>query len=450
MKPTDKLWFVWVLRILYTLAFPNVDRSTCITSCFRRFSVGPQGTSLRKHAHGRDAHIFENDRCVLGKWAGFMLTVGQEGSPLIKINGGSDIWAVVFAPNGEYLVSGSAVGGVRVWRVEDGKQMATVEARAVKCLAVSKDDRWIGAGTDYGDVIVWHTKTYEKVLSNTENGHNINGVDFSPDSTRLISASDDCTATIWDIATRKRVQTLRHGDWVRAAKYSPQGDRIATATENSVRIWDSNGGRPLVDITVTVIPWYNSGLLWFNDNLFVISDSKVKQLNASTGLAVSEWLVPGSDNTSCIALPKHGGLIAYSAKDTVTFLDTSTHAQLGLIQHPQKIRSSVLSPDDRFLANVGRGGIIAINSLVNIQVSVLSCSIVVHIDHFLSPIIFPTCITRCYTKDVITDVSNRRTCIFYLETRAWRAETTRVRYDPSGVHEPKCDPTQVERSRRSR
>ena len=78
-----------------------------------------------------------------------MLTVGQEGSPLIKINSGSDIRAVAFAANGEYLVNCGG-RGVRVWRVEDGEHMATVsEAKHVECLALSKDGRWIAAGTGW-------------------------------------------------------------------------------------------------------------------------------------------------------------------------------------------------------------------------------------------------------------------------------------------------------------
>ena len=392
----------------------------------------------------RDDHVFQNDRCVLGKWVAFKLTVGQEGSSLIKINGGSDLRAVVFAANGEYLVSGGA-GGVRVWRAEDGKQLATMVTRDVQCLAVSKDGRWIAAGTIWGNVFVWDARTHEKVFSHRQDSQckDINEVDFSPDSTRLVAASDKGTASIWDISTRKRVQKLRHGDWVTAAKYSPQGDRIATATPDSIRVWDSNNGSLLVNIPVST--WENTGILWFNNHLFVISDSKIKQFEASTGSTVSEWPVPNSNSDSCIALPKHGGFIAYSAKNTVTFWDVSTHAQLGLIQHPQMIRSNVLSPDDRFLAIVEPGGTITINTLAH-TVSVLTHSIMVHMDHFLGPTVFPTCITRYHAKNIDIDVSNS---IFSLETRSWRVVTTRVLYYSSSVHEPKCDPTQVERSHKS-
>ena len=321
-----------------------------------------------------------------------MLTIGQEASLLTEINAGSDIWAVAFASNGEYLVSGGR-NDVRVWRVEDGKQMATLGARGVLCLAVSKVGRWIAAGAYWGEVFVWDAKTYEKVFSRTEDTKNTNGVDFSPDSSRLVSASDNRTATIWDTTTRKRVQTLNHKRSAIAAKYSPQGDRIATATPDSVRVWDSNDGRVLVDIKVEVTPWYNTGLLWLDNHLFVLSDRNITQFEASTGSAVSEWPIFDISLLSSIALPKHGKFIAYTTSNTVTLWDTSTHAQLGRIQHAQNVYSIAVSPDDRLLAIGGEGGKITINSLSHITVSVLSRWIVVHMNSRLAPIrrIQPLC-----------------------------------------------------------
>ena len=144
-------------------------------------------------------------------------------------------------------------------------------------------------------------------------------------------------------------------DQVKAAKYSPQGDRIATASFDSVRVWNSKNGRLLVDIKVTVTPWFNTGLLWVNNLLFVVSDSKIKEIEASNGSVVSEWPAPNTHSGSCIALPKHGKFIAYSTLRTVTFWDTVTHAQLGLIQHSKNIRSIAVSPDDLLLAIGGWG-----------------------------------------------------------------------------------------------
>jgi WD40 repeat protein len=300
-----------------------------------------------------------------------MLTVEQEASPLLEINGGRKLEAVTFTANGECIVGGAS-GGLGVWRVKDGKQMATLAAQDVQCLAVSKDGRWIAAGTEGGYANVWDAKTFEHVFTHRKDHSVVYGVDFSPDdSTRLVTASKNYTAAVLDVTTRQQVLRLDHEDWVVAAKYSPQGDRIATATRESVRVYDSNDGRLLVDIPMAVAPWFNTGLLWSNNHLFVVSDSKIKRLEPFTGSTVSAWRVSGSTSLSCIALLQHGEFIGYSANDTVTFWDTSTRTRLGFIQHTQSIRSIACSPDARFLAIGGRGGKVTIRSLSHITVSMV-------------------------------------------------------------------------------
>jgi len=315
-----------------------------------------------------------------------MLTIGQERRGPMEINIGDSLYAVAFSVNGEYVLSGGLCG-VRVWRVEDGNQVARMEADYVQCLAVSRNGRWIAAGTRWGEVRVWDATTYNPVFARNEDSDDIYGVDFSPDSTRLVSASNSCKAIVWDIATRSKVQTLDRdgGGGVIAAKYSPQGDRIATASRNSVRVYDSNDGRLLAEIRVRVTPWYNSGLLWFSSCLLVVSDGKVKQIEASTGSVVLEWTVPNSVNLSCIALPKHGNFIAYSTERAVTLWDTSTHTWLGLIQHPQDIGSIAHSPDDKFIAIGGEYGKIVIESLYPLSVSSASwyCWIMTYLNNFI-------------------------------------------------------------------
>lgn len=294
-----------------------------------------------------------------------VLRVGKERSPVIEINVGSPIQTMAFSTSGEYLLS-CDIKRVQVWRVEDNKQMATMAAEYVQCLAVSRDGRRIAAGKYNGEIVVWDTKTYETVFVHKEGISDIRGVDFSPDATRLVTASLNGTASIWDVATRERVVgPLRHEDRVVAAKYSPQGDRIATATydRNSVLLYDSNDGRLLLDIPVKVTSWYNTGLLWSGAHLFGVSGGSIKEIHVSTGSTVSEWPAPDTDRFSCITLSHYGEFIVYSAHRTVTFWDTSTRNQLGLVQHAHDIQSIALSPDDRFLAIGGEGGIITMEYL---------------------------------------------------------------------------------------
>ena len=63
---------------------------------------------------------------------------------------------------------------------------------------------------------------------------------FSPDGSRIVTASWDNTARIWDAATAKEIAVLRGHDYcVSSAAFSPDGSRIVTASEDkTARIWD--------------------------------------------------------------------------------------------------------------------------------------------------------------------------------------------------------------------
>ena len=60
-----------------------------------------------------------------------------------------------------------------------------------------------------------------------------------------------------------------------------------------------------------------------------------------------------------------------------------------------------------------------------------------------------TCIAHTHTMNITTDVSNRHTCFFSLETHAWSVVTSTVQYNCSSVRETKFDTTQVKHCRRS-
>jgi WD40 repeat protein len=63
---------------------------------------------------------------------------------------------------------------------------------------------------------------------------------FSPDGSRIVTASEDRTARIWDAASGKEIAVLRgHEGAVRSAAFSPDASRIVTASgDGTARIWD--------------------------------------------------------------------------------------------------------------------------------------------------------------------------------------------------------------------
>jgi hypothetical protein len=75
----------------------------------------------------------------------------------------------------------------------------------------------------------------------------VNSVQFSPDGTRIVTASDDNTARVWDAATGKTLgEPLRHEGSVISAQFSSDGTRIVTGSfDNTARVWDAATGKVL-------------------------------------------------------------------------------------------------------------------------------------------------------------------------------------------------------------
>jgi integrase len=70
---------------------------------------------------------------------------------------------------------------------------------------------------------------------------------FSSNSKRVVTASDDTTARIWDAESSKEIAVLEgHIDTVNAAGFSSDGKRVVTASDDTTaRIWDGESGKEI-------------------------------------------------------------------------------------------------------------------------------------------------------------------------------------------------------------
>ena len=214
----------------------------------------------------------------------------------------------MFAKDGNQVLSGGDEGVIRQWRVDDGQEVGEpirIEGGEVLAAAVSPDGKWLvcglrllGSRDGKTNVRVWDTQTHAKVLDIKGHTNSVFAVDVSPDSTKLATGSTDKTANIWNITTGKRlVGPLQHdGRGVVAVRFSPNGDRIATATAaekekdektaESIRIYDSDNGQQLVLFDIPfMISCMMTSLAWTSDGrqLFAASYSRVKQFDTSSG-----------------------------------------------------------------------------------------------------------------------------------------------------------------------
>ena len=248
-------------------------------------------------------------------------------------------------------MGGSWEGKIRRWRTEDGKEVGTPmdAGSAVNNIAVSRDGKWIVSGTISGELMVWDAEKHKKV---TEwKGHRLSegvqGVDISPDGTRIATASIDDTACVWSLSTGQRLLSLNDG-FVNAVKFSPDGRLIVTAAwpQDSIWVYDSQSGDLLVDVPIA-IKTYNQCLAWVSNSkkLFALSENgRINCLEVSTGTTLSSWLIHSSKDPLCVALASNGKFIAASAGSSVSFWDTTTHQQIGsIINHTDLVTSMAIS-----------------------------------------------------------------------------------------------------------
>ena len=86
---------------------------------------------------------------------------------------------------------------------------------------------------------------------------------FSPDGQRIVTASEDKTARVWNAATGQLLATLRrpHGRVVHAA-FSPDGQRVVTASEDkTARVWNAANGQLLAKLEGHTAQVWQRGVL---------------------------------------------------------------------------------------------------------------------------------------------------------------------------------------------
>jgi WD40 repeat protein len=110
---------------------------------------------------------------------------------------------VVFSPDGRWLATGAEEYTVKIWDVQNGRELKTLWGHngEVYSVAFSPEGRWIASGGEDSTVKVWDSHNEFRLVRRFR-GHTglVSSLAFSPDSRQLVSGSRDHTVKVWDVS----------------------------------------------------------------------------------------------------------------------------------------------------------------------------------------------------------------------------------------------------------
>jgi WD40 repeat protein len=164
-----------------------------------------------------------------------------------------------FSPDGQRILTLSIDGTVRVWNLS-GKQIAVLPGDQYDVKMYYDDFNSASFSPDGQRIVIadresFITKSSNKTktarvwdLSSKQitvlSGHQglIYSVSFSPDGQRIVTASEDKTARMWDLSGKQIVVLFGHQGSVNSVSFSPDGQHIVTASaDETARVWDLSG-----------------------------------------------------------------------------------------------------------------------------------------------------------------------------------------------------------------
>jgi WD40 repeat protein len=155
----------------------------------------------------------------------------ENGREIRRMEGHEDrVWALALSSDGRRVYSGGQDRSVRVWDLETGKALDCWKkghTDPVRALALSPDGKRLV--TAEGKVLYVRDATDGRELGKLE-GHSgtIDSVTFAPDGRHVLSGGfDDHTLRLWDLQTRKEIQTFKVNSRPQGVAVSPDGRQAA-------------------------------------------------------------------------------------------------------------------------------------------------------------------------------------------------------------------------------
>jgi WD40 repeat protein len=283
------------------------------------------------------------------------------------------VWALAVSPNGSVLATGGGEGTVKLWDMNDGRELRTIGARAwlpasdrgIRALAFTPDGAGLVTARGDGDVALWEIGgVSEKAVLEGFAADGTAGPKWaavSPDG-RFVAVGNDSRCRYWDLESRKgtTIATSAAGDqstearMMGTAAFSTDGGRLLFASPgpeaDEIRELDVNTGQSRAlrqlgrqyPLAVVVSPDGRRVAARLTDTLYVRDLQTGVDTLRRTGLATTSGDQP-------LVWSKDSRLLAAAIDKSVELWDVERGVDLLRIAETGFVQFLALSQDSRSL-----------------------------------------------------------------------------------------------------
>jgi WD40 repeat protein len=207
---------------------------------------GPEVTALGLSSDGHTMVTADADGLVR-VWD---LAHREQGEPRVLLHGRRRTRGAAVSRSGDRLAL-ALDGRLDLFDMTSGERLASAQVDAARAasdqpcyLEFSPDGRFLASRSKASSsLVLWNLDSGQAPQLDI-GGHEVVGLAFSPDSSRLALAVADRTVRVVDTTSRQARLLQGHRDLVNAVVWSPDGAVLASASyDRTIRLWDPGNGR---------------------------------------------------------------------------------------------------------------------------------------------------------------------------------------------------------------
>ncbi|CAG8549567.1 13029_t:CDS:2, partial [Acaulospora colombiana] len=179
-------------------------------------------------------------------------------------------------------------------------------------------------------------------------GHSddVRSVSFSPDGSKIISASDDTTMRIWDVTTGTALSTFNDSSsLISSVAFTPDGSKIVSGSHNgALKIWDSKTG-----IVLSILTGHSdvvNSIEISPDGFYIVSASSDKTARVWGSGRITTFTGHQARVKSAAFSPDQTKVVSGGHDNALRIWDSKSGVELNTLKgHTYWVNSVAFSPD---------------------------------------------------------------------------------------------------------